>query len=215
MVCLLISLSGCSWAHPSYDSIRYYILALPGSTNQILSPKEPGAVVVLLNQVVVPSYLQSKRIAVRSGGNEIQYSDFDQWGERLDQGIARVMGETLNRATNILSVAHQQHGGIVPDWEIRTRILACEGVRVGLSEGFIRFEMVWEISAAGGILQKVHRGGFNAPRTAWNPNDTGELARLLSAAVVDAAVHLASDISPTPPGSQPLPQPASGPRLPL
>jgi uncharacterized lipoprotein YmbA len=211
-VCFLLSWSGCSWAHPSSDSIRYYILAIPENTNQIRRPKEPETVVLLLSPIVLPSYLQSKRMAVRSGSNEIQYSDFDQWGERLDQGIVRVLGKAMNRATPVLLVVHPQEGGAVPNWEIRIRILACEGVRVGPSEGSIQFEMVWEISAPGAFPPNVHRGGCNAPRMVWNPNNPGELARLLSDAVADAAIRLASDIPPTPRGAPSAPAPASTPR---
>ena len=214
-VCLLPGWAGCSWAHPSSDSIRYYILAIPENTNQIRRPTDLGAVVLLLNRIVLPSYLTSKRIAVRSGSNEIEYSDFDQWGERLDQGIGRVFEKALNRAIPVLLIVHPQEGGVVPNWEIRIRILACEGVRVGPSEGSIQFEMVWEISAPGAFRSNVHRGGCKALGMAWNPNNPGELARLLSDAVADAAIRLASDIPPTPRGAPSAPEPASTPSAPL
>ncbi len=198
---------GCAWTHPNPDPIRYYILASPEIPLSTMSPRPSGSTALVLLPVDLPSYLQSKRMAIRTGSNELLYSDFDQWGERLDQGIARILENSLRTAVNIQSVTSHREGGIPADWEVKARILACEGVRGGPATGSIRFEMTWEITSRGTLPPTIRRGGYRVPPTVWNGTDMGGLARLLSIAVADAALQLAGEMDTKHAGSGVIPRP--------
>ncbi len=217
ILCLVLSWAGCSWAQPKSDSIRYYILDSREAENhpKTTGIKQAGAVRLRLAPIELPSYLQSKSLAIRSGSNEISYSDFDQWGERLDQGISRVLVKSLSAATNVISVNRQQGVRGSPDWDVRVRVLSCEGARTSTSVGSIRFEMSWEITSPGSSPPVILHGSYQAPSTVWNGSNVEELARQLSTAVANAAVQLASEIPQVPPPMGTSVQPSSSFHLPL
>ena len=92
---MISSLSGCQNFRPVVDLTRYYVLSATATA--------PGANVssnrdfrVGIGPVEIPGYLQSSRIVVRRGTNEIHYSESREWAERLDKGIQRVMAHDVS-----------------------------------------------------------------------------------------------------------------------
>lgn len=147
-----------------------------------------------MKPVELAAYLRSKAMVVRTGTNEIHFADFDRWAEPLDQGISRVMKETLSSARNVESVALNSHGDDTLDYEVAIRILACEGVRLGNGSGSIRFAVTWEARSVGTNSTVTNRGVFTAHPVAWDGKDYGQLAERLSEAVADASKALAGDL---------------------
>ncbi len=87
-------LTGCL-LKPVTDSTRHFILA-PISTNE-LAHAAPEDLSVGIGFVKMPSYLLRNSMAVRNGGNEIEYIENARWAERLDQCFQRTLAANLSR----------------------------------------------------------------------------------------------------------------------
>jgi uncharacterized lipoprotein YmbA len=93
-VVICVGLTGCKSFRPVEDLTRYYVLSASsgapaaGQSNQALN--------IGVAPIQTPGYLQSTRIAVRRGTNEISYSEYRQWAEHLDKGIQRVLASNLS-----------------------------------------------------------------------------------------------------------------------
>ncbi len=133
-------------------------------------------------------------MVVRTGTNEIHFADFDRWAEPLDQGISRVIKETLSSARNVDSVALNSHGDDTLDYEVAIRVLACEGVWVEHGNGSIRFAVTWEVRSVGNNSTATKRGVFTADPVAWSGKDYGQLAERLSEAMAGASKAVAAEL---------------------
>ena len=188
------ALNGCALLRPHADPTRFYVLTVPGTP---LKPAVGGEFKrwrVGLRLVEVPSYLRTKFMVVRTGSNEIHFADFDRWAEPLEQGISRVLKETLGSAQNVQSVALNSHGDASLDYEVKIQILACHGMRVPTGKSSIRFAATWEVQAVGTNSIEIKRGGFTAEAADWDGNNYSQLATQLSAAVAAAGKTLAADL---------------------
>jgi uncharacterized lipoprotein YmbA len=87
LIVLALGLSGCLNLKPVADTSRYFAL-MPLSAAPSASSAGPA---LGIGGVEIPDYLQSKRIALRKGSNEIEYSESLKRAERLDKGIQRVL----------------------------------------------------------------------------------------------------------------------------
>ena len=194
-------LTGCSLLQPRADPARFYVLTAPGARAQPGPEGQTRRWKVGLRPVEAPAYLRSRAIVVRTGANEVQLADFDRWAEPLEQGIARVVQETLRSARNVESVTADSHRAGPLDWEVTIRILACEGVRAPGAECSVRFTAAWETRAAGNEAPPAKRGVFAWPPAAWNGQDYGQLAGRLSQAAADLGQALAATLptEPAPP----------------
>lgn len=126
---LLTLLSSCA-GKP--DATRYYLLTDP--TESLVSA---GASLPLrslaLGTVNVPSYLQSRNIAVIVGSTEIRGARSHRWAEPLDEALRRYLQETLAAgfaidAPYLLDMTvHHLHGAesgavlLDIDWRVRER----------------------------------------------------------------------------------------------
>ena len=188
------TLDGCALLRPHADPTRFYVLTVPSAPSTPAADGEFKRWRVGLRPVEVPSYLRTKFMVVRTGTNEIHFADFDRWAEPLDQGISRVMKETLGSARNVESVALNSHGEDLLDYEVTIQILACHGMRAATGQSSIRFATTWEVRAAGTNLPTIKHGGFTAVAADWDGENYSQLATQLSAAVAAAGKALAADL---------------------
>ena len=188
------ALSGCALIRPQADPTRFYVLTVQSAPPARVAEGEFKRWKLGLKPVELPAYLRSKAIVVRTGTNELHFADFDRWAEPLDQGISRVMKETLSSARNVESVALNSHGADRLDYEVAIRILACEGVRLGNGNGSIRFAVTWKARSVGTNSTVTSRGVFTAHQGAWDGKDYGQLAERLSEAIAAASKALAADL---------------------
>ncbi len=190
----VFALSGCAMFHPLEDPTRFYVLSAPDNV-----PPVTGADAnakrwkIALRPVEVPSFLATKTIAVRVDRNEITYAEFSRWAESLDQGVARLVKDVLDKAPNIESVALDTRDGSGMDYIITLRIEACEGLREKGGGGGFRFKVAWEIRV-GRSLTILKRGIFEATPGQWNGSDYGELARRLGEAAGQLGQALAAEL---------------------
>jgi len=188
-----VGVSGCAFLSPKADPTRFYVLTVPASTPARNGGEEIKHWQVRLNPMEVPAYLRTRFIVVRTGTNEIHFEEFERWAEPLDEGIKRVMEETLG-SRNIESKALNLHGNDTLDYEVSIQILACEGVRVDHGNSSIRLAMSWEVRPLADTLMKIRRGGFTTNAMVWNGRDYGQLAERLSEAIAGAGKMLAADM---------------------
>jgi uncharacterized protein len=96
-IAALLALGACGGNTPS----RYYFLsALPeaggaGGAPGGASTAERG-VAVGVGPVRLPDYLNRPQIVTRSGPNEFQVAEFNQWGGPLEAEFSRVLAENLS-----------------------------------------------------------------------------------------------------------------------
>jgi uncharacterized lipoprotein YmbA len=186
------ALSGCSLLQPHADPTRFYVLTVPSAPPERAGGGEFKRWRVGLRPVEVPAYLRSRAMVVRTGTNEIHFADFDRWAEPLDQGISRVIKETLSSARNVATVALNSYGDDTLDYEVAIRLLACEGVRLEKGNGTIRFAVTWEARSVGKNSTVTKRGGFSADAVAWDGKNYGQLAERLSGAIAGVSEAIAT-----------------------
>ena len=144
--------------------------------------------------VEIPGYLRGRSMVVRTGTNEIHFAEFDRWAEPLEQGITRVLKETLRSAPNVESVSLNSHGGDSLDCDVSITILACEGVRSEHETSSIRFAAKWEIRTSRSDTPASKLGGFSATNVIWDGGGYTQLAERLSEAIAGAGRALAADL---------------------
>ena len=84
-------LAGCSAGGSS--TVRYYTVN-PVDAIAIDTPAQRQLVIEILS-LHVPEYLERSDIATRSGGNSVQFSEFNQWAENLRKNLVRTMARNL------------------------------------------------------------------------------------------------------------------------
>jgi uncharacterized lipoprotein YmbA len=96
---LLAVLMSCSSG--STTDIRYYLidpvdqLPLTGADN----------ISVQILDLHIPQYLERYQIALRSGFNQLVFSDVNQWGESLQKNLLRTMTRNLSRLLDTADIA--------------------------------------------------------------------------------------------------------------
>jgi hypothetical protein len=186
-VFLLVSLlaaaagAGCSLLPaPKPDPTRFFVLAVePGAS-------APARGVVALRPVELAAYLRQPALVVRRGGNEVTFREAARWGEPLEQGVARVLGENLRR----LGLVPANRGGDADAAILVVRVLAAEGT----ASGGVEFRAAWELTRRGAAPVS---GEFRAAGLTWDGRDEAGLAAGLSAAVAGLAAELAGQAPAT------------------
>lgn len=164
---------------------RFYVLSLPeGSSPAEVSDRFDG-VTVGLAPPVLPQYLDSRRMAVRTGANSIDYSEFHRWGEELDDGIARVLAQALQERTaaRVLTAPYAAPASV--DYEIVLRLQRFEA----REDGSVYLQASWDIADR---RAQLVLSGEESVRIAdgWDGQDYGQLAAALSRAIVRLAEAL-------------------------
>ena len=194
-LCALLGAAGCLSLGPKADPTRFYVL---GQTIQRADPPPAPDTTwpaIGLRAVRLADYLLTPLMVVRVGPHEINYADFDRWGEDLDRGINRTVAGYLSARAGIARV------DVVP-WPVRTRhdylvdlhVHRFEGV-AGRGEAHLLAD--WEIvdEASGRILA---RGRTDARRDGWAAGDFETLAALLDGALASLASDVAAALAGLP-----------------
>jgi uncharacterized lipoprotein YmbA len=182
----LSHLCGCrSWL-PGPDPTRFYLLttAAPPPTGTAA----PARWRVALRPVFVPSYLRTLSMVIRTDAHELRFSELHRWAEPLEQGIGRVLGQTLSATGTVTWVPLTA----APDWIVTARVEACEGRKEHGKAGTVQFALTWEAIALPALAALPRRDQWVAPPTAWDGADYGQLAELLSLAVTQAGQAMAA-----------------------
>ncbi len=174
------------------DPTRFYMLEDP-ALPQIPAPDRDAMTIGLL-AVRLPVYsADSRAMAITSTDHRVKYRDFDRWAEPLDKGIQRVLQSALARDASIARVVTLPFSSQSKrDFDLRINIRQCEGFQTGDSLQ-IRFGLDYSVLNTSGDL--LHHDVFQSADTSWN-GEPGDLARLLSRAIANAADKVAASLPP-------------------
>jgi len=165
---------------PKPDPTRFFVLAAENGE------AAPARGTVALRPVEVPAYLRQPALVVRRGGHEVSLRQTARWGEPLEQGLARVLGENLRR----LGVTLAHRGGEADVAALVVRVLAAEGT----AAGGVEFRAAWELTRRGAAPVG---GEFRSTGLTWDGRDEAGLAEGLSAAVAGLSAEIAGQIPAT------------------
>ena len=191
-----LAVSACSvLPQAAADPTRYYVLNGPGP-NESSGRIATQGVALAIRSLELPNYLRStKSMVVRKGNNEVRYEEYARWAEPIEAGLTRALKERLAEAAGVRSVStFPPMGGETRQFDVRIRVLRCEGGTSGAGRPVALFAVAYEFSKpeADGVV--VLRKVFTAPEAAWDGNDFAELAQRLSDGVALLAAEIASNL---------------------
>jgi hypothetical protein len=92
-IAALLALAGCGGNAPT----RYYFLSsLPEAGGARSASTPERGVAVGVGPVRLPDYLNRPQIVTRTGPNEFQVAEFNQWGGPLEAEFSRVLAENIS-----------------------------------------------------------------------------------------------------------------------
>ena len=193
----LASLAGCNLPTAQPDPTRFFLLSAPGGATAAAPAAESARTATLgLCRIELPAYLRTPAVVIRPGGTEVVRTRDARWAESLEQGIARLLRETLLAQPGVRAVvAYPAPQSALPQYEISVRVLACEGV-TGPEGNRARFSAAWEIraTAAGAGAAPVAAGTFENAQAVWAEGDDAALTATLGEAVAALGRELAAGL---------------------
>jgi uncharacterized lipoprotein YmbA len=140
-----LALAGCLNLKRVADPTRFYVLsAVPAGTSDTVGSH--GDLALGLGRVDIPAYLLDRRIALRQGANEINYSEYHRWAERLDIGLQRVLGANLSSqlSSDRVVLSAWQRGEVRAEVYVSVQRFECD------ERGRVVLEARWRIASPGG-----------------------------------------------------------------
>jgi uncharacterized lipoprotein YmbA len=183
---VVFAFTGCKTFRPVEDRNRYYVLSSSARAQTGVPSNQELRIGVA--PVDMPGYLQSTRIAVRKGTNEIYYSEYRQWAEHLDKGIQRVLASDLSAmlpSARVITAAWQS-GDVKTEVHVSIQ-------RFDLDEnGAATLECEWRIlSPDGGRVLRLDHALITKKGPALAINPTGAV-NTLSQALAELSSQIAA-----------------------
>ena len=138
-IILLCLFSGCASSKPS----RFYALNAIGN-RQDLQKKAAAEqqVIIGLDPVEIPDYLDRPQIVTTNSGNELNISEFDRWAGPLRDDVGRVLLENLSALLSDTSVAViSETWGVPLDYRIAVNITRFDVA----AEGDVELKAQWTL----------------------------------------------------------------------
>lgn len=145
----LTSLAGCFSLSRTETPLRHYVLGGSVLADRGTPSAGLAGVTIGVRRLRLASYLEPQYLAVRYGSHEIRYSEFHQWGERLDAGISRAVVTYLTARAPFGAV------DVAPwtarssyDYLIQLQVERFEGVTTadpGAADGAVHVLATWEL----------------------------------------------------------------------
>lgn len=199
-VATLFLMAGCFSLSREAPAQKHYVL---GSEIHAESgvPSDVTGTVVGLRTPRIAEYLATPFLVVRQGSNEIEFSQFDRWGEGLTRGVNRVVARRMIELAPAVRVELAPWSTEVrPDFVIQLHLLRFEGVvpqGAGASRGEAHLLANWEILRRDDGVQ-VARGTTEVREPGWTVGDFDDLVRLLDAALGSLASDLVTALEAVP-----------------
>lgn len=137
---LLLSwfLTGCSSGGSS--SVRFYLVN-PVELSEVRSKSEKPLTIEIID-LHVPQYLERSHIAIRSGENRLQFSEFNQWGENLRKNLMRTMARNLSKLLSTPDISTPlSRSSSMPDYRLEIHIDQFEKD----SDGLVKLSARWQL----------------------------------------------------------------------
>lgn len=177
---------------PRSSNTTYYLLesGLQADTTSVATT----GLEVGLRRARLASYLNASHIVTRHGPNEVQFSDFQRWGENLSEAINRVVALNLENQSGIRSVEPVPwRQGPSFDSVVRMHVLRFEGKGprppgpeadddAPVPEGHSQMVVRWTILGPNGETVRA-RGTTRHQQGGWPVTDYGALVTRLEASL--------------------------------
>ena len=180
---LVFFLAACAAREPLP---QFYLLTPPAGSHG----RSHGGPSVYVQRVAVPAYLVRNSLVMVRAGNQVAYAGSARWAEPLDQGVARMVAEGLNRVARIQATSFTPAappGDYVYSVEIQLQRFE------GTDTGQVILAARYQVFTASGTEPTASRN-FEARRTGWQPGDYAGLARLLSEELMDLSRTIARSL---------------------
>jgi uncharacterized lipoprotein YmbA len=186
LLLFILAFTGCQSLRPVTDLTRYYVLSASAAAST--RDYSNQALTIGIAPPELPGYLQNSRIAVRTGTNEINYSEYRQWAEHLDKGIQRVLASdlsTLLPSARVISSAWQS-GDVKAEVYVSFQRFELD------QNGDATLECEWRIlSPGGGRVLRLDHALINKKGPPLANNPTGAV-HSLSEALADLGQKIAA-----------------------
>jgi uncharacterized lipoprotein YmbA len=93
-VCFALVLSGCI-SVPNSPTPRFYVLSAVDGDQVSKKINISSDVLIGVGPVKIPEYQDRPQIVTQGKEKMLTFAQFDRWGESLDLGVARLIGEDL------------------------------------------------------------------------------------------------------------------------
>ena len=175
-------LTSCLIPEASHSVPDYFLLTSRAvDSNQSANP---NAVSFYVKEARLPHYLLDKRFVSRPSDNTIVFRENQRWGEPLEIGVGRVLGQNLGSLLNTFSYGvYPQRRKFEYNHEVEIFIERFEVV----SENSVKLKAFWEINKKGGLKE---RGAFEQTYSLQN-NDVKSQVRALSNLLFDLSNEIA------------------------
>ena len=122
------------------NSVKFYLVN-PVDLNTIRTDSDKHLAIEIIN-LHVPEYLERSHIAVRTGENSLQFSEFNQWGENLRKNLMRTMAINLSRALSTSDISTPlSRSSSVPDYRLEIHIDEFDKDE----QGVVRLNARWQL----------------------------------------------------------------------
>jgi len=145
---VLLLLAGCGT-----PLIQYYVLdAVPAKH---VNTHALAITSVAIRQVEVPRYLDRPRIVSRGNDQQLHIAEYHQWGGRLRENIAGILGDNLTERLGSVTVSRAPFLGST-DAQVSVLVDVRQFER--LSDGYVHLNVHWQLQRFGeDILSKFDR----------------------------------------------------------
>lgn len=189
----LVAHAGCfSLGQGDAQPTLYYTLeAVDASPVDTSRSEEP--VVIGLDRIEVPSYLDRREIVVRTGDNELRYTERHLWAERPSDSLQRLLSMDIERQASVALAVHSlpwpDHSD--PEWVLQLNLESFEGQESPTTELLLEASWIIQSSKDGAIAKKGH---YRAANLDWSKGDYSSLAHGLSKGLGDLGRLIAKDL---------------------
>lgn len=187
----LVGLAGCVSLGRGQPTQQIYVLGGSPPGKSEAAAQDSSGLTIGVRRLQLAAYLESPFVLVRRGPNQIDFSEFQRWGETLSGGINRAVVGYLGSGASFRGIdVAPWPAGERYDYVIQLHVLRFEGLaseELAAVEGEARVLATWEIirQLDGAVLR---RGTTDYRESGWTVGDYAGLVTLL-----DAGLHVLTD----------------------
>jgi uncharacterized lipoprotein YmbA len=178
----LVGLTGCFSLARNEPAQQHFVLGGSLPADRAEPSRDGTGLAIGIRRLQLATYLESPFIVIRRGDNEITFSEFNRWGERLDGGISQAVSRHLLarapfRAVDVAPWAPRAEY----DYLVQLQVLRFEGLAPedpAATQGVVHVLAVWEIirQTDGAVLA---RGTTDYREPGWAVDDYAGLVTSL------------------------------------
>jgi len=176
--------------------VQYYVLdAVPAKP---LHTHATAVTSVAIRQVEVPRYLDRPRIVSRGDDQQLHIAEYHQWGGRLRENIAGILGDNLTDRLGSITVSRAPFIGAT-DAQVAVLVDVRQFER--LSDGYVHLNVHWQLQRSGrGVFSQYTRLQSSQP---VNDKDYAAMAVAMSRLLGTLSDRIATAIVDLPPAEHP------------